>query len=162
MRRKGFTFLEFFIELLVVFAIVCFTISIFFVVIKSAKIKTRDAERTLELRQIRNALELFYADNNYYPDYRTGEPSCGGFAGYYADYIKCWEDLEAKLKPYIALPKDPKAGAAGGPDSVYWYQKKTGSAGYILLTKPEGRGLLEEDENCYIDIDPAYYCIGNR
>jgi type II secretory pathway pseudopilin PulG len=163
MRRKGFTFLEFFIELLVVFAIVCFSLSIFYVIVKNAKIKTRDTERMVELRQIRNALELFYTDNNFYPDYGSGSlPSCGGFAGYYADYIECWEDLEEKLKPYIELPRDPRSGVSGGPDRTYWYKNKKGGLGYILLMNPEDKDLLDGDENCYSDMEPDYYCIGNR
>lgn len=62
-KNKGFTL----IELLIVMAIIGIlaTIGVGFFV--SAQQKTRDAERKSDLRQIANALEIFYADHGHYP-----------------------------------------------------------------------------------------------
>lgn len=162
MREKRYTVTQFFVELLVVFSIICFVSSLIYVIYNNSQLKAKDAERILALVQIRNALELYRSDHPDYPDYLNGRPSCGGWAGYYADYIRCWEDLEYKLKDYIRLPKDPDAGINGRPDRVYWYKYNPVSKSYLLLMKPQNSRILERDQDCYINIDPTYYCIGNK
>jgi len=162
MREKGFSFVQFFVELMVVFAIICFMSSLLYVVYNNATIKARDAQRIMHLEQIRVALELYRNDNQKYPDYASGSPSCGGWAGFYADYTKCWEDLEYKLRNYIILPRDPEAGINGRPDRVYWYKYRSATQDYVLLMKPQNSAVLSKDDNCYADTDPNYYCIGNR
>ena len=62
-KQKGFTL----IELLVVIAIIGLLASIVMVSLNSARGKARDAKRLADLRQIKNALELYMQDNNSYP-----------------------------------------------------------------------------------------------
>lgn len=58
MNRRGFTL----IELLVVIAIIGILAAMLMVGLTSARAKGRDARRKSDLRQIKTALELYYAD----------------------------------------------------------------------------------------------------
>jgi len=61
--KKGFTL----IELLVVIAIISLLSSVVLASLNSAREKARDSKRIQDLAQIKNALELYRADNGYYP-----------------------------------------------------------------------------------------------
>jgi len=66
--KKGFTL----VELLVVMSILGVLISLVAGNFRSSQIKGRDAQRKSDLKQISTALELFYADYNYYPPSEDG------------------------------------------------------------------------------------------
>jgi prepilin-type N-terminal cleavage/methylation domain-containing protein len=66
--RKGFTL----IELLVVIAIIGLLASIATVALNSARQRARDVYRIESLVRMREALELYYADNSKYPDTAVG------------------------------------------------------------------------------------------
>jgi len=63
MNKKGFTL----IELLVVIAIIGLLSTLAVVALNDARIKSRDAKRLSDIKQIQSALELYYSDNNTYP-----------------------------------------------------------------------------------------------
>lgn len=63
-KQKGFTL----IELLVVVAIIGLLSTLAVLALGSARQKARDAKRVADVQQLRSALELYYADNNQYPD----------------------------------------------------------------------------------------------
>src|SRR3972149_6088887 len=68
-RKSGFTL----IELLVVIAIIGILVTIVVVAIDPVKLigESRDAKKREELQQLKNALQLYYNDNNSYPDDAT-------------------------------------------------------------------------------------------
>jgi len=60
MKQKGFTL----IELLVVISIIGLLASVVLISLTTARLKARDAKRIADFRQLQNALELYYNDNN--------------------------------------------------------------------------------------------------
>ena len=81
---KGFTL----IELLVVIAIIGILASIVLASLNSARVKSRDARRVADIKQLQLALELYYNDNAVYPATST-----------------------SLVPTYISvLPKDPQTG----------------------------------------------------
>lgn len=67
MNKKGFTL----IELLVVIAIIGLLSTLAVVALGSAREKARDSKRLSDMKQVQTALELFYTDNNAYPEAAT-------------------------------------------------------------------------------------------
>lgn len=63
MSKRGFTL----IELLVTIAIIGILSSVILVSLSSAQIKSRDAKRIAEVRQIQSALEMYYTSYGRYP-----------------------------------------------------------------------------------------------
>lgn len=61
--RKGFTL----IELLVVIAIIGILSTLAVVALQNARLKSRDAKRVSDIKQIQTAMELYFAENNSYP-----------------------------------------------------------------------------------------------
>ncbi|MBI4215560.1 MAG: type II secretion system protein [Parcubacteria group bacterium] len=62
--RKGFTL----VELLIVVSIIGLLSTLSFVALGSARVKARDAKRLSDVRNIQSALELYFSDNNAYPE----------------------------------------------------------------------------------------------
>lgn len=104
MKQKGFTL----IELLVVIAIIGLLSTLAIVALGTARLKSRDARRVADLKQIQTALELFASDNNGgYPASSTiqlGDANhvCLNQSGF---------NPAGCSSPYLAtIPKDPKIG----------------------------------------------------
>lgn len=62
-KQQGFTL----IELLVVIAIIGLLSTLAIVALGNARMKSRDAKRVSDIKQIQTALELYYNDANSYP-----------------------------------------------------------------------------------------------
>lgn len=95
-KNKGFTVLE----LLVVVAIIGILSAIIMASLNSSRSKGRDAKRIEELRQMVNALELYYNVNGVYPSR--------------AQLYSATNQTQANnpLAPYLwPLPRDPRTGA---------------------------------------------------
>lgn len=97
MKQRGFTF----IEILVVITIIAILVVIGIVSYGSVNQRSRDARRKSDIEQIRSALEMYRADNGYYPD---GGPTVNfdavGLAG---------SAIETALSEYLSpIPVDPK------------------------------------------------------
>ncbi len=74
--QKGFTL----IELLVVVAIISLLSSVVVASLNTARAKSRDAGRITAIKQVQNALALYYVDRNDYPPIAQDE--CGGTEGF--------------------------------------------------------------------------------
>jgi type II secretion system protein G len=99
MSKRGFTL----IELLVVIAIIGILSSVVLASLNSARQKSRDSRRVADVKQLQNALELFYDANSSYPTSTS---------------------LAVLAPTYIAtIPKDPQ-----DPQSVYAYSGLDSSA----------------------------------
>ena len=61
--KSGFTI----VELLIVIVVIGILAAITIVAYNGIQERGRDAERSSDIRQLHQALELFYAENSYYP-----------------------------------------------------------------------------------------------
>lgn len=119
--RQGFTL----IELLVVIAIIGILASIVLASLNSARIKSRDARRVADIKQIQLALELYFDANRSYPT-GTAALATGGFMP--------------------TIPTDPAGSAAYGYQSITSLSTLTACAAepclfYHLMAN------IEEDTN---------------
>jgi prepilin-type N-terminal cleavage/methylation domain-containing protein len=61
--RKGFTLIELLVVIAIISIIASFTVVIFF----NARVKGRDAKRVSDIRQVQQALDIYFNDNGVYP-----------------------------------------------------------------------------------------------
>lgn len=148
LENRGFTL----IELLVVIAIIGVLSSVVLSSLNSARMKARDARRIADLGQIRNALELFYDDNGYYPSATApvvGCPTgydCGGYYRF-SNNPGSWASLAADLLPYIkVLPIDP-INTACSPWYVNCFSYSYGNVSRYLYTAQYDLTTQLEDSN---------------
>lgn len=127
----GFTM----IELIVVLAIGAMILSIVAVSISDARAKARDAEREEEIKQIRNALNIYATRNNLLPVCATETAITDGVS----------DCLSSQLVSAGAMPMAPvdpllRIGACGGEAFVYCYQSN--GFGYTLRYRLETDTIL--------------------
>jgi len=94
--KTGFTI----VELLVVTSIIGLLSSIVLSSVNSTRLKAADAQNLETLKQIQNAIIMYYDQNGYYPkmvSLSTDFTYCTTFG-----YEPTWCALETELKPYIA------------------------------------------------------------
>ena len=114
-KLKGFTL----IELLVVIAIIGVLSTLAVIALGSARSKARDSKRLADIKQISTALELYYSENNTYPEIITPGNSLTSPDGF-TDYMK-------------KIPSNPTPRTDGGcPDKDYSYAYITASNKYAL------------------------------
>jgi len=139
-RAPGFTL----IELLVVIAIIAILASIILASLGAASAKSRDTRRMSDLRELRNALEMYYTDNG-------GYPNCPWVWSPVNDSVEStWNTtgcLVTAIRPYISrMPVDPKNNAEN-PWTPGNYSYRYGSSAdlqsYDLL------GQLEDTNSPY-------------
>jgi len=117
--KKAFTL----IELLLVIAIIGFLSTLIFLNAKSTRARARDSARAEDLFQIRNALELYYADHKEYPAMFSGPGPeyCVAISGAPDNW----------LSPFLtSLPKDPLGKYA----YQYCQQYQSSGGNYNLQT----------------------------
>lgn len=128
--KKGFTL----IELLVVIAIIALLSTLSVVALNSARVKSRDARRLSDIKQIRTALEMYFDQNDKYPE-TDGGIVIGGAA---ADF-DCLSSNGLGVKPCTStvyletIPGDPRGGS-----NPYYYDCDSVGATYQLRYHLEG------------------------
>jgi len=100
-QKKGFTL----IELLVVVAIIGLLAAIAVIALNNARARARDAKRLADIRQIQTALEMYFLDQNHYPNY-DGSSGIGG--KYLCSTEAGFEDTACSETTYMAkVPSNP-------------------------------------------------------
>ncbi|MCC2631082.1 MAG: Pili subunit [Candidatus Paceibacter sp.] len=132
--KKGFTL----IELLVVISIISLLSAVVLGNLNNARMKARDARRLSDMRQIVNALELFYDKYGWYP----GTVSAAGSVGNYGETATCsWDssniDQDSDGVPFIeplidagfmrTVPGDPVGGVSCGGYTYLYYRYGAGN-----------------------------------
>ena len=127
--KKGFTL----IELLVVIAIIALLSTLSVVALNSARVKSRDARRLSDIKQIRTALEMYFDQNDKYPE----SDSYIVLGGNNPDY-NCLSSNGLGIKPCAGtvymetIPGDPRISQS------YWYNCDSVGATYQLSYHLEG------------------------
>ena len=91
--NKGFTL----IELLVVVAIIALLASVVMTALSEVRARGRDSKRTLDIKEVMKAIEMYYSDNGYYP-YLAENPDTAFTYPPFADLLKNY---------IVSLPTDP-------------------------------------------------------
>jgi prepilin-type N-terminal cleavage/methylation domain-containing protein len=130
-NNKGFTL----IELLVVIAIIGLLSTLAVVALNSARMKSRDARRVSDIKQIQTAMELYYNDIGAYPGVSGCTVGTGGCttAGVYlgeGSYTcldqggwdsTCSGDIYMGLVPSYPIPRTDVACVGADTDTGYFY-----------------------------------------
>lgn len=147
-RVKGFTL----VELLVVMAILGILVTLIGANFRSAQIRGRDGQRKSDLKQIANALELFYNDYSFYPDadgsgrilacpYDQGAVPgiCDWGVGKFVDMYYDGESSTEKTIYFRKLPEDVVNGY-----SYYYRNPGSSNSKFQLFARVENT----EDQDC--------------
>jgi general secretion pathway protein G len=128
-KQRGFTL----IELLVVIAIIGLLSTLAVVALNSARQKSRDSKRVADVKQIQTALELYFADNNRYPDMATntelGGSSANKLCGSGTFSGSCSGTTYMGLVPSKPTPND---GTCASADNRYMYESDSPNSTYTL------------------------------
>ncbi len=161
MKKDGFTL----IELLVVVAIIGILSSIIVSSLNTTRAKARDTQRLSDLKQIQNALELYYNDHGYYPKktaYTYTDSGCGGSASWCSDS----DSLKKDLLPYLAkIPLKLDSGFT----KDYYYNADSGdnyqSYGFMTSLESDSNSTKEQGDGGYLNYmyevgTQPKYCMG--
>ncbi|HQA83853.1 MAG TPA: prepilin-type N-terminal cleavage/methylation domain-containing protein [bacterium] len=126
--KKGFTL----IELLVVIAIIALLSTLSVVALNSARVKSRDARRLSDIKQLHTALEMYFDQNQSYPT-TTGALGSGNFACLNS---AGWAAVNCSGTVYMQkVPTDPK----NSTPFVYTYTPQgSGATSYTIAYALEG------------------------
>ena len=136
--KKGFTL----IELLIVMAIIAILVTVFLAGFMASQRRSRDLNRKSDIKQIANALEIFYSDYERYPAADAGQivaceyvpalpdtsTACSWDGGQFSDGITTY---------FRELPPDPT-------DYTYFYAVSSDFQAFQLFAHLEN----PEDQNC--------------
>ncbi len=126
---RGFTL----IELLVVIAIIGLLSAIVLASLTSARNKGSDAARIADVKALKTAMELYYNDNNAYPQGCSGVGSDTGT--YLTSLSSCLVPKYISAIPALLISDNDQyawSAASGYGYGLYVYQKGSGSGSYCL------------------------------
>lgn len=139
---KGFTL----IELLIVISVVGVLAGSVLVYAGDSRKKARDSRRKNDIAQITKALELYYLDNNSYPESKGANKPGNTWNNSNDD---SWKDFQAALMPYLRVPVDPVNSESGwaGDSGKYTYAYSSKGNGcsrqwYILVYRLEKSDMV--------------------
>ncbi len=135
MKKRGFTL----IELLVVMAIIAMLASVVLATLTTMQTKSRDTRRLEDVNQLKNALSLYYIDNNGFPLEST------------AINIDGSDDLTSALVAAGAI--SAFAGDPNTPIYDYTYQSQ-GVASYTITFCLETDSIPNYSQGCGNTISP--------
>ncbi|HOX21395.1 MAG TPA: type II secretion system protein [Candidatus Paceibacterota bacterium] len=125
-KQKGFTL----IEMLIVVAIIGILSSLILVGLSQFRSRGRDARRVSDLKQVQNALEIYYTRNSSYPTAPAGSAS------------QKWTALTASITGagigLNQVPQDPLATDDNGIS--YYYQDCNLGQNYVVAATLEDTG----------------------
>ena len=126
--KKGFTL----IELLVVIAIIALLSTLSVVALNSARVKSRDARRLSDIKQIRTALEMYFDNNQLYPT-TTGSLGTASFAC--LSSTGGWAATCSGVTYLQNVPADPQS------TKNYIYAATGSGTGYTITYQLEGPAI---------------------
>lgn len=163
--NSGFTL----VELLVVISIIGILSTVVLGSLQNARSKARDQYRISSLKQLANALELFYSVNNRYPTSGTGSwvYSCSPASG---DWINdpAFPSPNGWSKNYLSSqPRDPQeAGCAAnaspfgtplGTPAGYGYYSDVAGTKYAIAARLENNSRYDIETTCQKSIVNGWY-----
>ncbi|SRR5258706_3714887 len=116
---KGFTL----IEILVVIAIIGILATILIGNFNGVRVRSRDAQRKSDIRQLQAALELYRADQGVYPAAASGAIGACGAA---------LKDTAGQITYMASIPCDSLGAGAGYNSGNYLYANPSGTSTYTL------------------------------
>ena len=157
-KQIGFTI----VELLIVIVVIGILAAITIVAYNGIQQRARDAQRAQDVKTIAKALEMYYLDNDTFPNSScTLGAGCKINSGWNTTADASWSNLESQLVPkYLSsLPKDPladttkPAGISGGYNydyvratSPFWCDASPARPLYLLEyrleSSPQKREIL--------------------
>lgn len=142
-KQKGFTLLE----LLVVIAIIGLLTTIAIVSFNNTQAKARDAKRISDIRNIRTAVEAYFATNGSYP-----APSD-------------WNNFRSLLNSYFvsgSVPSSVNSGSVNGNQRYeYCFKPSTNANKYLLAVQLERPGIIAGDIDGMIGAWTGGNCIND-
>jgi len=144
-KQRGFTL----IELLVTIAIIGLLAAIVFVSLNNARAKARDTKRMADLKQIANALELYYDKYGFYP---TGS-GCHGAS--FADSLSGGDNWIALTEFMPKIPKDPSNTSSDAcpetwdPNELVFIYMNNGQHYELLAPLERSDNRYRCDKNCW-------------
>lgn len=141
--KRGFTL----VELLVVMAIIGILATVALASFRSSQMRSRDTQRKSDLKNISEALELFYNDYEQYPSASGGLISACPYDPLGVNTQGCsWggdEMTDGETTYFREMPADPDDGR------TYYYRSLEGNQAYQIyasLENPDDQSCI--DDNC--------------